>query len=312
LIVTDSKGNASAPDVVRISTYYTSPVADAGPDQAISIVGSVVQLDGTKSYDLDEDNFVFEWSITRRPTGSAAQLSDPSSPTPTFVADVRGEYVISLIVYDQFGGSYDTVTVSFANVPPVANAGGNQSVHVMESVLLDGSGSYDADGDALTYYWSLVKKPVESRAELQKGDSPAQVTFVADVIGTYVVSLSVMDGQYMSKPDSATILAVTIKDAASATVMDVTQVVNKIDLANFMNQNLANALTSKLNAALEMINQGRYQDALNKLEHDILGKTDGCAAKGSPDRNDWIMDCADQNKIYPLIMEAIELLRSLV
>jgi len=114
-----------------------------------------------------------------------------------------------------------------------------------------------------------------------------------------VVSLYVDDGQLKSKPDSATILAVTIKDAASATVMDVTKVVNKIDLANFMNQNLANALTSKLNAALDMINQGRYQDALNKLEHDILGKTDGCAATGSPDKNDWIMDCADQNKILP-------------
>ena len=57
---------------------------------------------------------------------------------------------------------------------------------------------------------------------------------------------------------------------------------------------------------------GRYRDALDKLENDILKKTDGCAAAGAPDRNDWIMSCAKQAPVYDAIRRAIEQLRPLV
>lgn len=53
-------------------------------------------------------------------------------------------------------------------------------------------------------------------------------------------------------------------------------------------------------------------EALNKLEHDLLGKTNGCAESGAPDKNDWIKDCDAQTQVYPLIREAIELLTNLL
>ena len=41
--------------MVIVSTTNTAPVAEAGPDQSMKIAGSIIQLDGTKSYDADGD-----------------------------------------------------------------------------------------------------------------------------------------------------------------------------------------------------------------------------------------------------------------
>jgi hypothetical protein len=58
-----------------------------------------------------------------------------------------------------------------------------------------------------------------------------------------------------------------------------------------------------------MIEEERYEEALDKLENDILQKTNGCAETGAPDKNDWIQDCDTQNQVYPFITEAIALLK---
>src|SRR5690606_20897378 len=63
---------------------------------------------------------------------------------------------------------YSLVTVSQkTNQPPVANAGTDQQARVNETVYLDGSGSYDPDGDPiLGWNWYFVSKPPGSTAEI--------------------------------------------------------------------------------------------------------------------------------------------------
>jgi len=128
-----------------------------------------------------------------------------------------------------------------------------------------------------------------------------------------VISLVVNDGFVDSDPDTVSVTATTLQSEVITSLQDAVDTINNdIDPSNLKNRNMANALTNKLNAALAMIDQGHYQEALDKLENDVLGKTDGCAVSSAPDQNDWIQDCADQNKLYPIIMRAIDLLRELV
>jgi hypothetical protein len=78
------------------------------------------------------------------------------------------------------------------------------------------------------------------------------------------------------------------------------------------NKNMKNALLNKIDEALEMIEGGLYKDVLNKLQNDILQKTNGCAETGEPEKNDWILTCEEQSKIYPLVLETIEHVKSLI
>jgi hypothetical protein len=204
LIVTDSKGAASAPDEVIISTTNSAPVAVAGPDQSILKLHQPVQLDGSQSTDADNDPLTFCWEFEVIPDGSTAVLTGANTPTPTFTPDRYGTYVVRLVVNDGWADSTpDKVMITSQNVAPVANAGLDQSITQIDTVVtLDGSGSSDANGDQLTYQWSLISRPEGSQATLS---DPAAVwpTFVADKHGVYVAQLTVNDG--FGGQDTATV-----------------------------------------------------------------------------------------------------------
>jgi hypothetical protein len=102
------------------------------------------------------------------------------------------------------------------------------------------------------------------------------------------------------------------EDAAAEALINVQAVINQLPPESLHNKNSANALINKIDAALAMIDAGLYQETLDKLENDILKKTDGCADTGMPDRNDWIITCEAQAEVYPIVVHAIELLESLI
>ncbi|MBI5407071.1 MAG: DUF3466 family protein [Nitrospirae bacterium] len=308
LTVRNSFNIGSAPATVTVSTFNTAPVAAAGSDQAIISLGSLVLLDGSKSYDLDSDLIDYSWNITQKPSGSGATLSDPSASKPTFVADVHGDYIVSLRVTDSWVVSeQDSVTVSFINVKPVADAGGNQSVVVRDTVSLNGNGSTDANGDSLSYKWSMVSRPPDSIATISSTADPI-TSFVADQPGFYVVSLTVNDGLIDSDPANVNIVAISVQSAAIDALNEAIYLINHLYPESLRNKNLQHALTNKINATISMIDQELYQDAVNKLQNDILDKINGCATSGAPDRNDWVLDCYEQGRIGLQVMRAMNLL----
>ncbi len=187
-----STGAQTASASFLISAPHQPPVADAGPQQLVNI-GSVVQLDGSRSTSPSGSPLTFSWSLTSVPANSSARLSEPTLVNPTFAADVAGQYTAQLTVSDGVATTSASVTITTRNTAPVANAGTDQTVAAGSVVHLDGSGSTDADGDSLTYSWVITSKPTGSNAALSNASSITP-TFVADAAGTYTIQLSVNDG----------------------------------------------------------------------------------------------------------------------
>lgn len=92
------------------------------------------------------------------------------------------------------------------NSVPVSQAGPDQNVGVSTLVTLDGSASTDAENNPLTYQWSLTTRPTGSTAVLSTVTA-AKPTFTPDMVGTYVATLVVNDGQVSSQSDSVTLNA---------------------------------------------------------------------------------------------------------
>ena len=211
LVVSDGIVNSSNATVAIIvsSVLNAVPVANAGIAQNV-VTGTVVALNGTASSDANGDLLTYAWSLTTKPAGSAATLSSVTSARPTFTADLQGVYIASLVVSDGKVNSNTArvaITSSVANAVPVANAGSAQSAYVASTVTLDGAASSDADGDTLTYDWSLVSKPERSSSYF--GSNAIKPTFVPDVAGVYVIGLVVRDGKSSSPKATVAITAST-------------------------------------------------------------------------------------------------------
>jgi hypothetical protein len=101
LLVNDGKVNSSNVSAVTVtaSAANSTPVANAGVNQTVARTATVT-LTGAGSTDANGDTLTYLWALTTRPTGSTASLSSTTVVSPTFVADIAGIYVASLIVND--------------------------------------------------------------------------------------------------------------------------------------------------------------------------------------------------------------------
>lgn len=92
--------------------------------------------------------------------------------------------------------------VNTENNPPIADAGEDREVAVGQVVDLDGSGSYDPDGDPITMWtWAQVSGP---DATLSGADTES-ASFPATDGGEYIFQLVVSDGMQNSPADQVKI-----------------------------------------------------------------------------------------------------------
>ena len=88
----------TAPDSNPIPTgteVFVDTAAIAGPIVGVR-VGEVVMLDDTKSYARSDEPMTYSWSFSHKPAGSQAVLEGANTANPSFVADVRGIYMLQL------------------------------------------------------------------------------------------------------------------------------------------------------------------------------------------------------------------------
>ncbi len=210
--LTVSNGTQSASANVSTNVIASPPVAIARAHQNVA-VGSMVFLDGGKSFDWLGARLTYLWDFVSQPAGSAltgADIGNRGTPRPFFTPKTTGPYVIRLAVNNGTADSApSSVTITAFNsgsVPPTANAGVKQNVARGSAVTLDATRSTGAG--ALTYLWRFSQTPPGSSLA---GGAPASAastkpTFVPDVAGDFILTVRVTNASG-SDEDSVTISA---------------------------------------------------------------------------------------------------------
>jgi YVTN family beta-propeller protein len=316
VVATVNAGVGIVTDIAIAPSVRTNarPVADAGPDQSIR-AGATVTLNGAASFDDNTTSsaLVYGWTLLSRPGNSAAMLTGSHTATPSFFADVAGNYAVELVVTDEGGltSAPDEVNISSANLAPAAHAGDDQLVIVGRLVSLDGSASSDPEHDHLSFAWALTGRPAGSVAPLGGVDTPTPY-FIPDQQGMYQASLRVSDAIGPSQPDSVTVTATTAQGFAEAQLVNACDTVMALPLSSITTAGNRNAFCNFLSQAVTDTQSARTASAISKIG-DAMARTDGCAQRGTADGNgpgrDWITECDAQIEIYGLLNAAIDALR---
>ncbi len=188
LRVTDNSG-AFGRDTVQV-LVNTPPTANAGANQVITLPTNTTTLSGFGT-DADGNITSHLWTKISGPAGG--NLSTPANAVTNVTGLIQGVYQFELTVTDNHGAlgrATVQVTVNAANIPPVANAGPDQSITLpVNSITLSGSGT-DADGTIASYHWVKIAGP---NAGVITNANAAVTTVTALAGGIYQYELTVTD-----------------------------------------------------------------------------------------------------------------------
>jgi hypothetical protein len=200
-------------DTVMIKVLKTNlkPIANAGSDQVVN-EGTLGELDGSASNSGEGGPIIYSW------TSDFLVFNDASSAKPVFTApEVKKDTTVTVILTINDGKQTSTpdevkITIKNVNKKPVANAGVDFIVNEGDKIALDGSASYDLDGDAITYNWYAQGYFISgANLAMAKTDAPE---VEKDTIVPFVLTIN--DGKLNSHPDT---VWVTVKQVNKAPII---------------------------------------------------------------------------------------------
>ncbi|NXS92306.1 K0319 protein, partial [Jacana jacana] len=211
LTVIDSDGaaNSTIASLTVNKPVDYPPIANAGPNQAVTLPQNFITLNGNQSSD-DHEIVSYEWSLSPKSKGKVVAMQGVRTPYLQLSAMQEGDYTFQLTVTDS-ARQRSTAEVTLIvqpenNSPPVAVAGPDKELTFpVESTTLDGSKSQDDQG-IVFYHWENISGP--SSIQMENGDK-AVATVTGLQVGTYRFRLTVKDQQGLS---SASVLSVTVKE----------------------------------------------------------------------------------------------------
>ena len=192
LTVSDNKDSTNFDFGINVSPVEDPPIAIAGDDIIISDgCNTSFTLDGTKSWDPDNDELKFNWELLNQ---SKLMVFDTSVVKYTFSdSTIDRDFIFVLTVTDITGlNDHDTVLVSVINDnPPMADAGIDFIAPIDKKVFLDGSGSKDTD-NKIEYNWTIVDNDISLSQVESKKQNPYFLyprNLIQDKTYTFVLSV---------------------------------------------------------------------------------------------------------------------------
>ena len=119
-----------------------------------------------------------------------------------------GTHVVTLTATDSVGASTSatvSVVVGDRNELPIADAGDDRYVDGGDTVVLDGSSSFDPNGDDLVFSWQIADGPEGTAFDDPSSPTPSFVAPVSDVRTTISVELTVADPDGNTRSDTVTV-----------------------------------------------------------------------------------------------------------
>ncbi|ODB35634.1 hypothetical protein BB427_03270 [Pseudoalteromonas sp. BMB] len=201
-------GTADAVSGVDIGRGYNNhrPVAVITQSSSEIKLNSIARFSAAKSYDNDGDSLTYSWNLSKGTGRTPVTLEQANSEELVFELAEADEYVLSLIASDGKKNSVPSELVIKLqdSVAVVAQAGRDLTVKKGQIVSLDGTNSYAVEGVLTSYEWRIVEQPANSTARIFKYKK-AKTSFVPDVVGQYVVELTVKKATGESAKDVITI-----------------------------------------------------------------------------------------------------------
>jgi hypothetical protein len=191
----------------------TAPTVNAGPDQTI-VLPAAANLTGTATDDglpNPPSALTITWSTVSGP--GTVTFANPSAATTTATFSAVGTYVLRLTANDSALSTSDDVQIIVSppstNLPPVVNAGPDQTVTLPAVANLTGTATDDGlpnPPGKLTTTWSFVSGP----GAITFGNVNALSTTAAFTVqGTYVLRLTASDSLLSVSDDIQIIVAGT-------------------------------------------------------------------------------------------------------
>uniref|UniRef100_A0A8B9PQA3 KIAA0319 like n=1 Tax=Apteryx owenii TaxID=8824 RepID=A0A8B9PQA3_APTOW len=208
LTVVDSDGasNSTTASLTVNKAVDYPPVANAGPNQVITLPQNSITLYGNQSTD-DHSIVSYEWLLSPNSKGKVMEMQGVRTPVLQLSAMQEGDYTYQLIVTDSAGHqSTAEVTVIVQpenNKPPKADAGPDKELTLpVDSTTLDGSKSSD-DQKIVSFLWEKTRGPDGVKLE-NANSSVATVTGLQ--VGTYEFTLTVKDERNLQSQSSVNVI----------------------------------------------------------------------------------------------------------
>ncbi|NXQ98055.1 K319L protein, partial [Sagittarius serpentarius] len=208
LTVVDSDGasNSTTANLTVSKAVDYPPVANAGPNQVITLPQNSITLYGNQSTD-DHSIVSYEWLLSPNSKGKVMEMQGVRTPVLQLSAMQEGDYTYQLIVTDSAGHqSTAEVTVIVQpenNKPPKADAGPDKELTLpVDSTTLDGSKSSD-DQKIVSFLWEKTRGPDGVKLE-NANSSIATVTGLQ--VGTYEFTLTVKDERNLQSQSSVNVI----------------------------------------------------------------------------------------------------------